>query len=69
MNLTERMKGLRKERNLRQEDIAVELDIATTTYCRYELGMREPSASLLCRMADFYDVTADYLLGRSNERR
>ncbi len=69
MNLRGRMKELRKERNLRQEDIAVELDIAITTYCRYELGMRDPTLAVLCRMADYYDVTTDYLLGRSDTRK
>lgn len=68
MKLTERMKELRKEKNLRQEDIAAELSIAITTYCRYELGMREPCASLLVRMADYYGVSVDYLLGRQDER-
>ncbi len=69
MKLTERMRELRKERHLRQEDIAAELDIATTTYCRYELGMREPNASLLDQMADYYDVSVDYLLGRTDDRK
>lgn len=69
MKLTERMRELRKEKDLRQEDIAAELGIAITTYCRYELGMREPGASLLVRMADYYDVSADYLLGRKDERK
>ena len=68
MKLTERMKELRKEKNLRQEDIASELGIGITTYCRYELGMREPTITVLERMADYYGVTADYLLGRSDER-
>lgn len=69
MKLKEKMKELRKERNLRQEDIAAELGIGITTYCRYELGMREPNASLLCRMADYYGVTTDYLLGRTDTRK
>ena len=69
MKLTERMKELRKERHLRQEDIAAELGIATTTYCRYELVMREPAASLLEQMADYYGITVDYLLGRSDTRK
>lgn len=68
MKLTERMKELRKERNLRQEDIAAELGIALTTYCRYELGMREPTLAVLARMADYYGVSADYLLGRKDGR-
>lgn len=68
MKITERMKELRKERNLRQEDAAAELGIAITTYCRYELGMRVPTIAVLERMADYYCVTTDYLLGRSEER-
>ncbi len=63
------MKELRKERNLRQEDAAVEFDIALMTYCRYEQGKREPTASVLMRMADYYDVSVDYLLGRSDNRQ
>lgn len=69
MKLKERMKELRTERNLSQKKAAAELGIGITTYCRYELGEREPGASLLCRMADYYDVTTDYLLGRSDTRR
>ena len=69
VKLKERMKELRMERNLSQKKIAADLGIGITTYCRYELGEREPGASLLDQMADYYDVTTDYLLGRSNERR
>ena len=69
MKIKERMKELRKERNLRQEDIAAELGIGITTYCRYELGMRDPTIAVLCRMADYYEVTIDYLLGRSDNRK
>lgn len=69
MKLEERMKELRMERNLSQKRTAAELGIGITTYCRYELGMREPTASLLCQMADYYDVTTDYLLGRSDDRK
>ena len=63
------MKELRKERKMRQEDIAVELDIALMTYYRYEQGKREPTASVLIRMADYYDVSLDYLVGRSDDRK
>ncbi len=38
------------------------------SYCRYESGEREPTASVLVRIADFYNVTTDYLLGRSDEK-
>lgn len=69
MKLAERMKELRKEKKLRQEDAAAELKISMSAYCRYELGTREPSASVLERMADYYGVSVDYLLGRSDERK
>ena len=66
VKLPERMKMLRLREGLRQEDAAKELDISMSAYCRYEYGKREPTASVLWRMADFYDVTIDYLVGRSD---
>ena len=63
------MKELRMERNFSQKKTAAELGIGITTYCRYELGEREPGASLLDRMADYYDVSVDYLLGRCDNRK
>lgn len=69
MKLAERMKMLRLEKELRQEDAAKELDISMSAYCRYEYGKREPNATVLWRMADFYGVTIDYLVGRSEDRR
>lgn len=68
MKLAERLKELRKEKNLRQEQVAVALDISMSAYCHYEQGKREPTASVLWRMADYYDVSVDYLLGRRDER-
>lgn len=69
MKLSERLKELRKEKGLRQEHAAVALDISMSSYCLYEQGKREPTASVLWRMADYYDVTVDYLLGRSERRK
>lgn len=66
--LSERLLLLRNERKLRQADVASGLGIALYTYQRYEYGEREPLASLLAAIADFYGVSADYLLGRSDER-
>ena len=68
LKLPERLHSLRKERNLRQEDAAKELHISLNSYCRYERGEREPNASVLVQMSDFYNVTLDYLVGRSEER-
>ncbi len=54
---------------MKQEEVAKELKIAVRSYCRYEYGEREPNATVLWRMADFYGVTIDYLVGRSEDRR
>ncbi len=67
--LSERMKELRKERRLRQEDIAAALKLSLSAYCRYEQGKREPTASVLESIADHYNVSVDYLLGRRNSRK
>lgn len=66
MKFTENLKKLRKERRIRQEDIAAELNISTRSYGRYESGEREPNLSILWRMADFFGVTIDYLVGRTD---
>ena len=68
MKLAERMKELRLKKGLRQEDAAKELRISMSYYCRYEYGEREPNASILWRMADFYGVTIDYLVGRTDSK-
>ena len=51
-----------------QKTLIREMGIALNTYVRYERGEREPTASTLVQMADFYGVTLDYLVGRSEER-
>ncbi|MCI8303460.1 MAG: helix-turn-helix transcriptional regulator [Lawsonibacter sp.] len=66
--LPERLLVLRKEQNLSQKDLVKEMGLALNTYVRYERGEREPVASVLVQMADFYSVSLDYLVGRSDER-
>ncbi len=68
LKLSERLYSLRKERNLTQDGAAKELGIALRTYCRYEKSEREPTVSVLVQIADFYDVSLDYLVGRSEKR-
>lgn len=62
-----RIKYLRNEKALRQEDVAKKLGIARTTYAMYEQGKREPDFNLLEKMAELYDVSVDYLLGRTDD--
>ncbi|KMP78179.1 XRE family transcriptional regulator [Bacillus cereus] len=61
-----RLNSLRKELKLRQEDMAKHLGIARTTYAMYEQGNREPDYGTLQKLADFFHVSVDYLLGRTN---
>ena len=66
--LPERLLALRQERNVSQKSLVQEMGLALNTYVRYERGEREPTASVLALMADFYGVTIDSLMGRSEER-
>lgn len=59
-----RLKELRKNKSLRQEDLANFLHLTTTGYNGYETGKREPNIETLCKLADYYNVTLDYLVGR-----
>lgn len=59
---------LRKEKNISQKQAAAELGISQALLSHYEKGIRECGLEFLIRCADFYDVSCDYLLGRSPER-
>jgi methanogenic corrinoid protein MtbC1 len=62
-----RLKSLRKERNLRQVDLAKEMGVAQTTIANYEQHSRFPDEDTLGNIATYFDVSMDYLLGRSDE--
>lgn len=57
---------LRKKRNLTHDDLAKFLNITRQAYSFYESGKHETNFESLCLLADFYNVTADYLLDRSD---
>ena len=59
-----RLKECRKIKNVTQRDVAEFLCIATGAYQRYELGTREPNHENTIKLADFFQVSTDYLLGR-----
>ena len=67
-NLYERIRILRKEKHLKQEEAAQLLGLSISSYCRYERGEREPDAPVLWRMADLFNVSVDYLIGRSDTK-
>ena len=61
----ETLSALRRERNISQRCAAAELGISQALLSHYENGAREPGLSFVCRACDYYGVSADYLLGRS----
>lgn len=62
--LSNRLKNLRTKRNITQSDLAKRIGVARTTYAMYEQGKREPDYDTLQKIANFYEVSIDYLLGR-----
>ena len=67
--LSRRLRDLREDRDLRQEDVAAALGIPTRTYGNYEMGVRNVPLDILVKLAAFYDVSTDYLLGLTDVRR
>ena len=66
--LAKRLLQLRQERKLTRKMVAEQLHIVERTYQRYENAEREPTASVLVELADFFGVTIDYLVGRTDQR-
>ena len=66
--LGERLKLLRKERKLKQREMAEQFGIALITYQCYEYATRTPDLPGLIALAAFFDVSLDYLVGRSDDR-
>ncbi len=63
----ERVKELRKKAKLTQKQVGEILGVNQRTYSNYEIGDRDMSPETLIKLADYYDVTIDYLLGRTDE--
>jgi len=63
-----RLKDLREDRDLKQKELSSLLSIHQTTYSDYELGRLNVPVSALHMLADFYNVSIDYLLGRTNRK-
>ncbi|MBE6984759.1 MAG: helix-turn-helix transcriptional regulator [Ruminococcaceae bacterium] len=62
-----RLRELRKSRNITQLKLALDLNMSQNTISRYETGEREAGYAELIRIADYFDVSIDYLLERTNE--
>ncbi|RII32821.1 XRE family transcriptional regulator [Clostridium chromiireducens] len=66
MLLKDRLKELRTARNLLQKDIAKLLNITTSAYGYYEQGKRVPDSDAIKKLAEYYNVSLDYLIGNSD---
>ena len=63
-----RLKALRKEHHISQLKLALDLNMNQNSISRYETGEREADYETLIRFADYFDVSLDYLLGRTDKR-
>ena len=61
-----RLRELRHEKQMTLKQVSQELNMPLMTYANYEQGKRQPSLETLCLLCDFYDVSADYLIGRTD---
>ena len=68
MNFANRLKSLREEKKLSQEELSQLINISRSTLSMYEINKRQPDPETLQKIADFFDVSVDYLLGRTDKR-
>ncbi|MBE7012616.1 MAG: helix-turn-helix transcriptional regulator [Ruminococcaceae bacterium] len=61
-----RLKELRQQKNISQLKLAMDLNMSQNTISRYETGERKPGISELILLADYFDVSIDYLVGRTD---
>ncbi len=64
--LSERLQYLKKENNLLQKDIAKDNSLSLRAYQYYERGQSDPTSSVLLKLADYFNVSIDYLVGRTD---
>ena len=64
----ERIRNLRQDKDLKQNDLARMLNCTQACYSNYENGKRDIPTEVLITLADFYEVSIDYLLGRTNRK-
>ena len=62
----DRLKSLQESKKYLKKDIADAVGISTMAYYRYETGERLPTTDILIKLADFFNVSLDYLVGRSD---
>ena len=66
MTFSERIVAIKKEKKILQKDIPAAIGITVRNYQRYEKGEQQPTLPVLIALADYFDVSLDYLCGRSD---
>ena len=69
MEYWERIKALREDNDITQTNIARHLNIAQNTYSQYENGKREVPINVLIQLCQYYEISADYILGLSQKKK
>ncbi len=65
----ENIRNLREDNDKIQTELAAYLNVKQTTYSKYELGKINIPVEVLIKLADYYDVSIDYLVGRSKDKK
>ncbi len=63
----DRIRNLREDKDLTQKQIGQVLNMSQTGYNQYEIGKNDIPTKVLLKLADFYNTSTDYILGRTNE--
>lgn len=63
------LKNIREDNDIKQKDIAEYLSVSQNTYSQYETGVISLTAEILIKLSDYYGVSIDYLLDRTNNPR
>lgn len=64
--LSERIRELREQKNISQKQLADIMHISQSSISEYESGNQQPPLEMIVKLADFFDVSTDYLLGQTN---
>ena len=64
-----RIRDMREDRDLFQKDLADYLNCSQVCYSNYEIGKRDIPTEVLSKLAEFYNTSTDYLLGRTDEKK
>lgn len=69
MDVHTRIRNLREKNNISREEFAKKIDVSYAALSKYETGKRQPDYETLQKIADYFDVSTDYLLGRAENKK